>query len=465
VAEHSRVENETELREQPATLPGEGREPWPEEAEQPSRGERARSYFREHPRARWILIIFLLVVVTGCTYLWHYYSIRETTDDAQVDGHIVPVGPRVGGTVISVDVADNQYVDRGAVLVQLDPKDYQVAVDRARADLATAEAAAAAARTGIPITTTTTTSNVSTAEANLFAARKEVDAAEARAREAEANYSKASSDLKRAQQLVVKDEISQQQYDAVKAAAEAAKAGVDAAVAAIAAAQSHVVQAEAGVHSARTAPQQVAVTKSRAAEADAAAQRSRAALQQAELNLTYTTVRAPFAGVVSKRSVEPGQVVTAGQPFFALVDLEDVYVTANYKETQLQHMCPGQPATIHVDAFNHDYRGHVDSLSGVTGARTSLLPPENATGNYVKVVQRIPAKVVFDQGEDPNHQLRPGMSVEPTVLVDKPCSHPFGENTQRSGPEKPNQGAPAGPVGTGTAPGNTRPGNSTGRNR
>jgi membrane fusion protein (multidrug efflux system) len=463
VADHSRVENETELHEQ--LIPGEAREPWPEEAEQPSRRERARSYFREHPNTRWMLIIFLLVVVTGGAYLWHYYSVRETTDDAQVDGHIVPVSPRVGGTVISVDVADNQYVNRGAVLVQLDPKDYQVAVDRARADLATAEAAAAAARAGVPITTTTTTSNVSTAEANLTAARKEVDAAEARSREAEANYNKASSDLKRVQQLVVKDEISQQQYDAVKAAAEAAKAGVDAAAAAIAAAHSHVAQAEAGVRTAQTAPQQVAVTKSRAAEADAAVQRSRAALQQAELNLAYTTVRAPFAGVVSKRSVEPGQVVTAGQPFFALVDLEDVYVTANYKETQLQDMCPGQPATIHVDAFNHDYGGHVDSLSGVTGARTSLLPPENATGNYVKVVQRIPVKVVFDQGEDPNHQLRPGMSVEPTVLVDKPCSHPFGEKTQRPAAGKPNRATPAGSVGPG-GPGNAPlPGSSTGGNR
>jgi membrane fusion protein (multidrug efflux system) len=383
------------------------------------------------------LIFGLILLVAAGIYVWRYYSAHETTDDAQIDGHIVPVSARVGGTVISVHVQDNQVVERGAILVQLDPKDYQVALDRAKADLANAQAAAAAARTGVPITTTTTTSNISTAEAGLNAARKQAEAAHARIQEAQANYNKVAADLKRAQMLVAKDEISRQQYDAVVAGEQSAQATLSAAQAAAAAAQSQVAQAEAAVRASRTAPQQVAVTRSRAAEADAAVLRAQAAVQQAELNLQYTTIRAPFAGIISKRSVEPGQVITAGQPLYALVDLEDVYVTANFKETQLEHMCPGQPATIHVDAYGRDYNGHVDSLSGATGARFSLLPPENATGNYVKVVQRLPVKVVFDPGQDPNHLLRPGLSVEPTVLTNRPCQHTFAESTPAAGTSTP----------------------------
>jgi membrane fusion protein (multidrug efflux system) len=338
----------------------------------------------------------------------------------------------VGGTVISIEVRDNQYVERGAVVAQLDPKDYQVAVDRARADLANNQAAAAAAGTGVPIVTTTTTSSLSGAQANLNAVRKQVEAAQARTREAQANYTKLAADLKRAQLLVAKDEISQQQSDTAVAAEQAANAGVEAARAMVASAQSQVAEAEAGVRAAQTAPRQVAVTRSRAVEAQASVQRSQAALAQAELNLQYTTVRAPFAGIVSKRSAEPGQVISAGQPLFALVDLENIYITANYKETQLGHMCPGQPALIHVDTFGRDYQGHVDSFSGATGARFSLLPPENATGNFVKVVQRIPVKLVLNQGEDPHHDLRPGMSVEPTVLTDRPCANPAGSAPRQS---------------------------------
>ena len=465
--DQSRVENATEEKPRPGSVsvPGEGREPWPEEAEPATRRQRARSYFHEHPHARWILILILLFVVAAGAYIWHYYSIRESTDDAEIDGHIVPVSARVGGTVIEVNVRDNQYVAKGDVVARLDPADYQVALQRAQADLANAAAAAAAAGTGVPITHTTTSSNVSTAQANLNAAHKEVDAARARAREADANYTKVAADLKRAEQLVAKDEISQQQYDAAVASAEAAKASVDAATANVATAESHVAQAEAGLRSAETGPQQVQVTVSRREEAIAAVKRAQAMVQQAELNLDYTTVRAPFAGTVSKRSVEPGQVITAGQPLFALVDLEDVYVTANYKETQLGQMCPGQPAIIHVDTFNHDYRGRVDSLSGATGARFSLLPPENATGNYVKVVQRIPVKIVFESGQDPNHDLRPGMSVEPTVLVDKPCVRTFADSTPNPGPEKLSPGVPAAGTGAGSPQENPAPAVKPGGNR
>jgi membrane fusion protein (multidrug efflux system) len=429
VPDHSQVDPEIEekLRERVPGAAEQGREPWPEEAEPSSRRERARSYFREHPRARWLLIVGAIVAIAVGAYVWHYYSIRESTDDAEIDGHIEPVSARVGGTVVSVNVRDNQSVAKGDTLVQLDRTDYVVALQNARADLANKEASAAAASTGVPITHTTQTSNVSMAEANLNAARKEVDVARARVQEAQANYTKVAADLKRAQMLIAKDEISQQQYDAAVAVAEAAKATVDAAEASVAAAQSHVAQAQAGLRAALTAPQQVQVTIARREAAAAKVQRARAAVDQAELNLQYTTVAASFAGTVSKRSVEPGQVITAGQPLFALVDLDDVYVTANFKETQLGQMCPGQPAIIHVDTFDRDYQGHVDSLSGATGARFSLLPPENATGNYVKVVQRIPVKIVFERGQDPNHNLRPGMSVEPTVLINKPCAHPFAQ--------------------------------------
>jgi membrane fusion protein (multidrug efflux system) len=421
VAENTRVENEPEVPGQPSPDVV-AREPWPEEMEPAASGVRRRSYFKRHPGARWLLIaaVLLLLAVFGF-YLWNYYSLRESTDDAQIDGHIVPVSARVAGTVISVQVDDNQVVEKDAILVQLDPKDYQVALDRARADLASAEAAAVAAQTGVPIMHTSTTSTVSTAEAALETARKQVNAAEARHREAEASYTNAAADLKRAEQLVAKDEISQQRYDAAVTAAAVAKASVEGAIATVASAQSQVAEAEAGVRASSTGPQQVAVFKSRAAEAEAAVQKYRSAVQQAELNLQYATVRAPFAGVVSKRSVEPGQVVGAGQPLYALINLSEIYVTANFKETQLEHMCPGQPATIHVDSFDHDYKGHVDSLSGATGARFSLLPPENATGNYVKVVQRVPVKLVFEPDQDPDHKFRPGMSVEPTVMVTQPC--------------------------------------------
>jgi membrane fusion protein (multidrug efflux system) len=423
VPDHSRIKNQPDEQLHPgyAAVSDESPELSPEEAESPSRRERAQTYFRDRPHAKWIVLLVVALMMGAGVQVWRYYSVRQSTDDAEIDGHIEAVSARVSGAVISVNVNDNQYVDSGTVLVRLDPKDFQVALDRARAELADAQAAAAAAHSAVPITSTTTTSNISSAQAVLNAARKEVEAAQARLLEAQANDTRIAADLKRAQQLVAKDEISQQQYDAAVAAAQSSKASVDAAAATVASAQSHVAEAAAGVRAAETAPQQIAVTRSRADAADAAVQKFEAAVQQAELNLQYTTVRAPFAGTISKRSVEPGQVIASGQPIFALVNLEDVYVTANFKETQLAHMCPGQPATIRVDTFGHDYQGHVDSLSGATGSRFSLLPPENATGNYVKVVQRVPVKLVFESGQDPNHNLRPGMSVEPTVRVDQAC--------------------------------------------
>jgi membrane fusion protein, multidrug efflux system len=393
------------------------RETWPEESEPPSRSDKARSYFRQHPAAKWVLLGIVLLVVVAGVLVWRYYASRETTDDAQIDGHIAPVSARVGGTVVSVNVDDNQVVRAGDVLVQLDPTDYRVMIERAQADLLDAEANARAAHTGIPVTHITTSSDVSTAQAALSAAQQQVLAARAQERDALARENLARQDVQRFEQLVARNEISRQRYDTAVATEQQAAAAVDASRAAIADAQSRVAEARARLAGSRSAPQQVAIMRSRAGAADAQVQRAKAALDEAKLNLQYATVRAAYNGIVSKKTVEPGQVVQPGQPLMALINLDDLWVTANYKETQLHSMRPGQPATIHVDAFDRDYNGHVDSIAGASGARFSLLPPENATGNYVKVVQRIPVKIVFEKGEDPNHLLRPGMSVEPTVLI------------------------------------------------
>jgi membrane fusion protein (multidrug efflux system) len=412
----------------------------------PPRGERRRTYFREHPRAKWIALAVLLVLGAGGFWLWHYYSGRETTDDAQVDGYITPISAKVGGTVRAVHVEDNQYVEAGKVLVEIDPRDYQVALDRARADLAQAEAAAVAARTGVPITATTTSSRLRTAQAGvgaaaagLAAAEKEVGsanaqvaAAEARVREAEARNTLAQQNLARMKQLVGRDEISQQQYDAAVADANAAAATMSAARAAAAQAEqlvpvagSHVAQAKAGLSQAQTAveaagtwPEEVAATKAQVGSAAARVEQARAAVAQAELNLQYTTVKAPAAGVVSRRSVDPGQVIAPGQPLLAVVLLSEIWVTANFKETQLHYVRVGQPATLKIDAYGgREYRGRVNSIAAATGARFSLLPPENATGNFVKVVQRVPVKIMLEPNQDPERLLRPGMSVDVTVLT------------------------------------------------
>ncbi|HEY1206256.1 MAG: HlyD family secretion protein [Bryobacteraceae bacterium] len=412
----------------------------------PSRVEVRRSYFREHPGAKWMLLAVLVVLAAGTYWLWSYYSTRESTDDAQIDGHIDPISARVGGTIVEVNVDDNQVVKAGTVLVRIDPKDYQVALDRTLADAAAARATAAAAQSGVPITETTTESRVDTADAGVLAAsagveaaRKEVAAAQAqlvsaqaRQRESEARSQLAQQNLARMKQLVARDEISQQQFDVTVSDAQVALAAVDSARAAVAqaeqgvaVAQSHVAQAQAAlaqaqasVQAARVRPQQIATSRAEAGSASAKLQLNQTAVEQAQLNIGYTVVRAPVDGIVSRKSVELGQVVQAGQPLLALVETEDIWVTADYKETQLRLMRVGQPAIVKVDAFGgREYDGHVDSIAAATGARFSLLPPENATGNYVKVVQRLPVKIVLEKGQDPQRMLRPGMSVEATVIT------------------------------------------------
>jgi membrane fusion protein (multidrug efflux system) len=398
-------------------------------------------------KSRIRIIAAVLVVAAVGLGMWFWLTAgRESTDDAQVDAPVTQIAARVGGTITKVAVSDNQRVGAGDVLVELDRRDFEVAVDKARAELADAEASALAARSNVPITSTTAASNVTTARGSIVqaqggvaAAERELDAArarlttaQARVREAEANAAKAARDVERLRGLLAKDEVSQQQFDTLVAAADAQKAGLDSArsqvaeaEAGIRVAESKVVQARAGaeqahaeLQAAETAPQQVSMTKARAAAADARVQQARANLAQAELNLQYATVKAPARGVISKKSLNPGQVVQPGQPLLALVQLDDVWVTANFKETQLRDMRAGQRATFKVDALGgRSFSGKVDSIAGATGARFSLLPPENATGNFVKIVQRVPVKIVLDSGQDPEHLLRPGLSVTPTVYT------------------------------------------------
>jgi membrane fusion protein (multidrug efflux system) len=393
------------------------REQKPAAAETKTSGNGARGFFAERPNARWVLLAAAIVAIIGFAIMWSYYSVRESTDDAEVDGHLGPVSARVSGTAIKVLVDDNQMVQAGTLLARLDPKDYEVAVQRARADLADAQANASAASANVPLTSTTSSSQLTAANAGVSAAQKDIGAAKAKVQEALANYTKTSADLKRMEELVQKDEISRQQYDASVAAAASAKATLDAAISAEAAAEGHAVQASAAASGANVVPEQIKMTRSKAASANAQVEKFKAALDQAELNLQYTQIKSPVTGMVSKRSIEPGQVVQAGQPMFAIVDLGDIYVTANFKETQLKAMKVGQHVKIHVDAYGRDYDGTVDSIGGATGSRFSLLPPENATGNYVKVVQRVPVRIRIDKGQDENHLLRPGMSVVPTVMT------------------------------------------------
>lgn len=377
------------------------------------------------------VVIGILVLLVVGFFVYRYMTSYEDTDDAQVDGHISSISARVSGHVIRLNVQDNQYVKAGTLLLELDPADYQAAYEKAEADFEDARAAAEAAGVNIPITDVNTTSALSSSEADVNSARAAIQgakqqfaAAKAQLQEAEANNAKAQSDLLRYGQLVEKQEISQQQFDtattsaqATAAAVEAARATADAAQQQVTQAEGKLVQAEANAKFARTAPKQMQVTRARAAAALAQEQQKKAALDQAALNLQYTKIVAPMDGVVSDRTVDVGQNVSPGQALMKVIDLDNVWITADYKETQLREMKIGQRATIKVDAYDRTYNGKLDSVAGASGALFSLLPPENATGNYVKVVQRIPVKIVLDPGSNKDHQLRPGMSVEPKVWI------------------------------------------------
>jgi membrane fusion protein (multidrug efflux system) len=377
-----------------------------------------------------ILVVVVLVVLVGGVFLWRYLSSYESTDDAQADVHLYPVSARISGYVIKVNVGDNQWVEKDTVLVEIDPKDYEVAVAQAQANLANAEATAQSLNITVPITSVNTSSqlkssasDITNTKAGVIAAERQLSAAHAQLEEAQANDVKAQDDLKRYKLLVDKREVAEQVYDQALAAAKsstaavaAARANESAAQQFIEQAQSRQVQADANYQSAETGPQQVSSSRARARAAIADVEQKRALLEQAQLNLQYTKIVAPVTGEVNK-SVVVGLNVQPGQQLLTVVPLDEVWVTANFKETQLRHMRVGQKAEIHIDSTGRTLKGHVDSIAGATGPLFSLLPPENATGNYVKIVQRIPVKIVLDAGENHDRQLRPGMNVVPDVYL------------------------------------------------
>jgi membrane fusion protein (multidrug efflux system) len=381
-------------------------------------------------RKTFIIVIVVVVLLVGGFFLWRYLRTYESTDDAQADVHLSPVSARVGGYVIKVNCEDNQWVEKGALLVEIDPKDYEVAVAQAQANLDNAEATAQALNITVPITSVNTTSqlnstasDVSNANAGIAAAQKQLSAAHSQVVQAEANDVKVQDDLARYKLLVDKKEVAAQIYDQAVAAAKSSTAAVSAAhdneaaaVEFVKQAQSRLAQAAANHQYAETGPQQVSSTKSRAKAAIGDVEEKRALLEQAQLNLSYTKIVAPVSGQVNK-TVVVGLNVSPGQQLLTVVPLDEVWVTANFKETQLRRMKVGQKVDLHIDSSGKTLKGHVDSIGGATGPLFSLLPPENATGNYVKIVQRIPVKIVLEQGENKNRDLRPGMNVVPDVYL------------------------------------------------
>ncbi len=378
----------------------------------------------------WIIGAVVVAVLVGGIFLWHYFSGFESTDDAQVDVHLYPVSARVTGYVQAVHVGDNQYVQEGSPLVEIDPKDYQVAVAKAQANLETAEASARALNIDVPISSVDTasqlkftSSDIENAKAAIAAGEKQVAAAQARIQEAEAQNVKAQDDVQRYHLLLAKDEVPKQTYDYAVAAAQTDTAAVAAAKADEATAEQNVAEARSRLietiarnESAQAGPQRVASTQAHALSAVADVAQKKAELDQAELNLGYTRVLAPVTGEVTKKVVV-GLNVDPGEQMLTVVPLDQVWITANFKETQLKHMRVGQKARIDLDSNGRTYNGHVDSIAGATGPIFSLLPPENATGNYVKIVQRVPVKIVLEPGENQDHQLRPGMNVEAKVYL------------------------------------------------
>ena len=380
-----------------------------------------------------IIVVVLVVLVVVAVAVWWHSTFSEDTDDAQVNGHLIQVSSRIAGQVIKVDVEENQVVKAGDTIAELDPKDFDVAVENAEAALAIARANAAAANVNVPLTSINTGStlrssdaDVSGAHAGVQQAQQQLAGATATVAQAQANLTKADADLARYKPLVEKDVISKQQWDAAVAADDGAKAALANAQAAesaaadgVRAARDREGQSEAQHKAAETGPQQVEVQNARAKAAQAQVEQAQAQLDQAELNLSYTKIVAPANGIITRKSVEIEQNVSTGQNLLTLVSLDDLWITANFKETQLRHMSAGEPVEIEVDATGKTYHGKVTQIGGATGSVLSLFPPENATGNYVKVVQRIPVRIDFSdlKNEDPNQLLRPGLSVEPKVRV------------------------------------------------
>jgi membrane fusion protein (multidrug efflux system) len=376
------------------------------------------------------VVIAIALVVLG---LWWHSTFTEDTDDATVDGHLIQVSARVAGQVQRVAIEENQFVHKGDVIAELDPRDYEVAVENAKAALLSAQANAEAAKVNVPITTVNTGTTLTAADANLSGSRasvlqaeQQLESARAKVAKAEAGYKRAQADLERYKPLIEKDVISKQQWDAAVAEADSEKAQLADAKAGEAAAEEQVKvardrekQSAAQLKYAQTGPEQVAAQNARARQALAMVAQAQAQLDEAQLKLSYTKIVAPADGIVSRKGVEINQNVAAGQDLATLVELDDLWVTADFKETQLKHMKEGQEAEVKVDATGKTYHARVKQIGGATGSMLSLFPAENATGNYVKVVQRVPVRLDFTdlKNEDAEHKLRPGLSVEPTVSV------------------------------------------------
>jgi membrane fusion protein (multidrug efflux system) len=417
----------------------------------PSKNSRKRTVLALIP----VAVIAIAVILV---YFWHRQGF-EVTDDAFIDGAIVQISPRVSGQVIRVAVTDNQHVNKGDLLVELDPRDYETAVAKARAVLGSAQARNSGAEAGLDLTETVTDAALVQASAGLKAAQAQVDVLRAGVRQAEANVKaaeaslqqaeagqaaveaeahRASADAERYRALYEKDEVSRQTLDRAQTEARASAANLDAARQVVAAARAQLAQAEAGqtssqaslrqaetlvrqaegrLQEAQTRPEQIRVRHADLKGAASEIERARAALREAELDLSYTKICAPESGYITKKSVEPGNIVGSGQALMALVT-DRLWVTANFKEVQLRHMRPGQPVTIKIDAYpQREFSGEVDSIQAGSGARFSLMPPENATGNYVKVVQRVPVKILFTDELPSEFKIGPGMSVVPEVKV------------------------------------------------
>ena len=388
---------------------------------------------RQKSRRRFVIIgVVAILVIAALLFYWHS-TFYEDTDDAQVAGHLIQVSARISGNVIRVAAEENQQVKAGDVIVELDPRDFQTAIQQDEANLEAAQANLESAQVNVPITTVNSNTGISSAAAVVMQSNDEVaqaqhqfDSNRAAIAQADANYIKAKLDVDRYAPLVQRDVISKQQFDQAVATANAdlaalnqAKQNATASEAAVRMSQDRVKQSEAQLRQAQTAPNQIKAQRAKADQAAAQVVQNRAALEQAKLNLSYTKIVAPVDGIITRKSVEVGQNVSQGQNMTTLVSLDDIWVTANFKETQLNLMRPGQAVAITVDAYGgRKYDGVITQVGGATGSVLSLFPPENATGNYVKVVQRVPVRIdLSNKSEDSDHLLRPGLSVEPKVRV------------------------------------------------
>jgi membrane fusion protein (multidrug efflux system) len=443
-------DTEIDLREEPrgrtVTAELEPEAPARQLGEEPQRADEQSPAMWNHPGVRRAFLPGAVILLILGVFLFLHYHWRESTDDAQVDGHLDQVASKVSGNVVEVLVDDNQTVKAGQVLVRIDPRDYQAKVDQMKAALALAQAQEQGASVNVPLTSETTQSGQSSANADLGSARADQARAQAGYQKAttadlsyaraqvdkqQANYTKAHNDLDRMRPLVEKAEISQQQFDAYVAADRAAKGDLDSATQQLAQAEqnvnmvkaqlesanSKVSLAQAGVRQAQANQKQVSVRQADARAAGATVQKAQADLDAALLQLSYATVVAPADGVVTNKTVQVGQVLQPGQSLMVVVPLNEIWVTANFKETQLAKVRQGQRAEVHVDMYGQGFSGHVDSIAGATGSKLSLLPPENATGNFVKVVQRIPVKIVLDPIPADKAVLRPGMNVDATIFT------------------------------------------------